>query len=506
MITHLPKLTLSLSIALVAAAAQAQTIRSHHGDGAVVTDRTIDGRQVTRIAAAAAPARQPLPWPTSAPADADICGANAVAWNGQTLPDGEAGTLNPVAFMRPATINASGRLAIYGKVDGAARNQGIFTADAQGLRIVALGCGADGGSGSTDTCGDPTPIGGTFGGFFRDTFAAPDINDGGDVLFIADVVGGGSPRGLFLRREADGAIVKVAAIGDASPLGGTITTLGSAILNNAGTVAFVARSGDEEFADILLWQNGTVTKYVAAGDPAPGGGNFYAIATEFWGYPDGTSLAGGPAPGLNQQGQIAFRGYVSGGVSAGGLFLSTAGEHEWLVKAGDPAPAGGAYADFQAPLLSNTGEIAFFANATDGPEALWVAGKPGSWRRALAPGDQLDGGTVLTLAYSRNPMRALADNGDLVLWTNRMMGDGNERGTAFISHADGNAQVLAVQGTEGPFGGYWGGSMDAWPALTGAGDFVHIGSATPGFALSSDIVVTPCPRITDVVFKDGFDR
>lgn len=504
MTMHLPKLSLSLLIALACGAGHAQTIRSHDGTGAVVTDRTIDGKRVVRSAPAAAQRPAPWPAPAAAPAKADVCSATAVAWNGQALPDGEAGTLNPMAFMRPATINAGGRLAFYGKVDGAARNQGIFTADAQGLHIVALGCGADGGNASTESCGDASPIGGTFSGFFRDTFAAPDINDGGDVLFLADVLGGSARRGLFLYRAADDAIVKVAAIGDPSPLGGTITTLGSASLNNAGTVAFVAVTDDHPFADALLWQNGTVTKYVAAGDPAPGGGTFNAIATEFWGYPDGTSLAGGPAPGINQQGQISFRGYVSGGVSAGGLFISKDGKHEWLVKAGDPAPEGGTYADFQAPLLSNSGEIAFFANTSGGPEAIWVAGKPGQWRRALAPGDSIDGGSVVTLAFSRNPMRALADNGDLALWVSRVMDDdGSERGTAFVRHADGSAQVLAVQGTEGPFGGFWGGSMDAWPAMNN-GNQVHIGSATPGFALSSDIVASPCP--TDVLFKNGFDE
>lgn len=502
MITHLPKLSLSLSLALAAVAGQAQTIRSHNGGGAVVTDRTIDGKRVTRSAAATPSAQRPLPWP--APSDADVCGASAVAWHGQTLPNGETGTLNPIAFMRPATINAGGRIAFTAKVDGAERNQGTFAADAQGLKIVALGCGADGGYGSTETCGDPTPIGGTFGGFFRDTFAAPDVNDGGDVLFLADVVGGSAPRGLFLYRNADDSIVKIAAIGDPSPLGGTISMLGPGSLNNAGTVAFLAVTHGGDFADILLWRDGTVTKYVAAGDAAPGGGTFFALATELWGYPDGSSIAGGPAPSVNQKEQVSFRGYVNGGVSAGGLFISTAGKHEWRVKAGDPAPEGGTYSDFQAPLLNNTGEIAFFANTTDGPEAIWVAGKPGSWRRTLAPGDEIDGGTVLTLAYSRNPMRALADNGDLVLWTSRLMGDGNELGTAFVRHADGSAQVLAVQGTEGPFGGYWGGSMDAWPAMNGANQ-VHIGSATPGFALSSDIIVTPCPQVSDALFKNGFD-
>jgi hypothetical protein len=39
-------------------------------------------------------------------------------------------------------------------------------------------------------CGDASPIGGHFGGFFFGTFFTPDINDAGDVLFFCDVNGG----------------------------------------------------------------------------------------------------------------------------------------------------------------------------------------------------------------------------------------------------------------------------------------------------------------------------
>ncbi len=497
---------LPLVLAGIAGAGHAQTVRFHDGS-AVVTDRTIDGKRIARPAqtTARAPA---LPQMTGAPtamAGGGTCAATAVDWHGQPLPAGETGTLNALAFFRSATINAGGRVAFAAKVDDSVRNQGIFTADAQGLHVIALGCGADGGSGSTDTCGDPTPVGGTFGGIFTSTFGTPDINDSGDVLFLADVVGGSAPRGLFLYRDASHSIVKVAAIGDPSPLGGTITTLGPGSMNNASTVVFLAITDDREGSDALLWQNGMVTKHVAAGDAAPGGGTFWGIGTELWGFQDGTSIAGGPVPGINQDGLISFRGYVNGGIAAGGLFLSVGGAHGWMVKAGDDAPGGGTYADFAAPLINNAGDIAFFSDIANGSQAAWVTGKPGQWRRAIAPYDAIDGGVVWSTAFSRNPMRALADNGDLVLWTTRLMPDQNELGTMLLSHADGSVQILAEQGTEGPFGGYWGGSMDAWPSMNNANQ-IRIGSATPGFALSADIIATPCAAPADVVFRDGFDR
>lgn len=497
-----PRTSLPLVLAcLIVSVGHAQSIR-FHGDDAVVTDRTIDGRRVTRLAKSASAAPPTAP---SATTGADVCGATPVGWYGQALPNGESGTLNPMAFSRAATINAHGRIAFSSGVDGAARNQGIFTADAEGLHIVALGCGGEGGSGATDGCGDPSPIGGRFSGFFGATFAAPDINDDGDVLFLADIHGGSAPRGLFLYRAADASFEKVAAVGDPSPLGGTITTLGPGSMNDAGTVVFIAATDGGDSADVFLWQDGVTTKYVAAGDPAPGGGTFSLLGTEYWGYADGTSIAGGPVPGINQGGMVSFRGYVSGGQATGGLFLSIGGVHAWAVKAGDPTPVGGTYADFGAPLLNDNGEIAFFAERLFDSQQLpiWIAGSPGQWRKVFAPYDPLDGGIVWGMAYSRNPMRALNNAGDVVLWISLFMPDQSERGTVLLNHASGDTQTLATQGQPATFGGSWGGSFDGWPTLNQSSQ-VRIGAATPGFALSSHVVVTPCTA-TEVIFRDGFD-
>jgi hypothetical protein len=497
-------LPLMLLFACSTAPAGAQTIL-HHDGGATVADRKIDGTRVERAARTTlAPPSAARPLATTTPAGAALCDATPVAWHGLPLPDGEDGTLSPLSFMHAATLNNHGRIAFAALVDDAARNQGVFTADADGLRIVALGCGPGGGSGSSDACGDPSPIGGTFTGFFLSTFATPDINDAGDVLFLADVTGGSAPRGLFLYRATTGTIVKVATVGDPSPLGGTITRLGMGSMNNVGTIAFLATTDDGDGSDVLLWQDGTLTKYVAAGDPAPGGGTFWAIGTEFWGFEDGSSIAGGPVPGINESGQVSFRGYVSGGVAAGGLFLGTKGTHEWLVRAGDAVPGGGTYNDFGAPLLNNNGEIAFFSETSDTSALAWVVGKPGQWRRALAPYDAIGDGIAWELAYSRNPMNALADNGDLAVWTRRFMSDSSELNTLLVSHADASLDVLAVQGTPTPFGGSWGGSMDGWPSINQANQ-LRVGSATPGFALSADVVLTTCASSPDVIFRDGFD-
>ena len=132
---------------------------------------------------------------------------------------------------------------------------------------------------------------------FPDTVFTPDINDAGDVLFFCDVNGGDSRRALFLYQAASGQIVKVAAVGDPSPIGGTFGAVGPGSINNEGKVVFLASPvGDTINSNLFMWDNGVVTKVAALGDPAPGGGTFSGLGTESFGFQDGTSIPVGPVP------------------------------------------------------------------------------------------------------------------------------------------------------------------------------------------------------------------
>ena len=335
----------------------------------------------------------------------------AIAREGQPMPAGEAGTLG-FMLINPATLDASGRGAFVADVDGAERNQGIFFADANSLKVIAMGCGETGGYGSTSDCGDPSPIGGTFSGMFRGTAPAPAANDDGDVLFIADLVGAPVPRALFLYRSQDESIIKIAAIGDPSPRGGTLTAVGPGVINNAGTIAFTASTvgNGSQGAEILVWRNGVTTTYVAAGDPAPNGEVFSLLGAEAVGCEDGTWIPIA-VPALNDDDQIAFKARTQSG---DGLYLSRDGVHERLVRWDDPEPGGGVFFDFGGhPVLNDRGEIAFLAyiaSTPGGPETGggWFVGTGGTFRRALMFEDGLSGGEVSGLAYSRNPFRPLA--------------------------------------------------------------------------------------------------
>jgi hypothetical protein len=428
-----------------------------------------------------------------------ICGVESRAAHGQIAPNTNGGTLNPVAFINPTTVNASGRVAFNSQVDGSDRNQGVFVADSDGtISAIAIGCGGLGGGGDTTSmCGDVSPIGGHFGGFFFGTFFTPDINDAGDVLFLCDVNGGDSRRALFLYRGVSGEIVKVAAVGDPSPIGGTFGAVGPGSLNNSGKVVFLASPVGSINSDIFMWDDGVVTKVAAVNDPAPGGGTFSFLGTESAGFQDGTNIPVGPLPDINDSDQIAFRAIVSGGITERGIVVRTGQVDEWYVKVPDPTPIGGTYFDMQAASINNAGQIAFFADYRPTPDTFnsgWFAGAPGNWRKVVVFFDPIDGGQCLGLAFSRNPMQTIDAAGNVVFWANLDSNGTSDR--LVLGLTDGTLLIAARRGDPTPIGGTFG-TMDAWPAVNG--NVGTVNPATPGAqngALSAHMAFNHCPSGT----------
>jgi hypothetical protein len=398
------------------------------------------------------------------------------AWHGQLVPGG--GTLSPIAFANPAVMGRNGKVAFFALVDGAARNQGIFVADAAGLHPIAMGCGGGGGSGAPGACGDASPIGGTFSGMFGGTFFCPSINAAGDVLFYSEVQGGSSTRGLFLHNGTTGGKVKVAVIGDASPLGGTFSHIGPGSLNDAGVAVFLARTGGSADVNIFRWQAGVVSKVAAVGDAAPGGGTFQLLGTESVGFVDGTDIPVGPVPAINASGQVAFRA-IAGGQHR--LVVSIAGVHQLYLTAGDPTPAGGTYNGFEGPNLNNWGEVAFFSDILISPgvfnSGLFV-GKPGAWRKAVVFFDPLPGGGIcFGLAITRNPMTPLDDAGNFLFWTTAQLTGGAEEERLVVSRADGVLAPVAGKGDPTPLGG----TLNGFQAFVSMRDgSVAASASTPG--------------------------
>jgi hypothetical protein len=390
---------------------------------------------------------------------APICDLTVRATSGMPAP-GQGQLL--LSTFNPATINESGQVAFYSKVNGSSRNQGVFMADAGGLHAIAVGCGGPGGSGHPASCGDPSPIGGTFSGLFGGSFFTPDINGNGDVLFYADVTGGSSERGLFLRKAATQQIVKVAVVGDPSPLGGLLRTIGPGTLNDAAKVAFLASSGTESGADVnvFLWDDGTITTVAHVGQTIPGGGVVTVLGSEWLTFGDGTSIAVGRLPDINDQGDIAYRAIFGSGR---GLVVTSGGDSQVVVHADEPTPIGGTYLDFFEPILNHNGQMAFLADVQLSPgtfDSAWFVGTAGNWRKALRFFDEVDGGMVYGLAVSRNPMQPLDDEGNLMLWCS-LDPDGVEERLLMV-RADGTVAVLAKPGDPTPAGLIT--SIQPWPS------------------------------------------
>lgn len=408
---------------------------------------------------------------------ATVCATFAVARYGDPVPGG--GTLACVAPGNAGTRTDLDRTAFFSDVSGGTSNQGMFTANAGGIVRIAGGCGGGGGSGVPGTgCGTPSPIGGTFSGMFGGTFFAPGNNGNGDVLFMADVNGGSSPRGLFLYQAASQTIVKIAAVGDPSPTGGTLLEVGPGSLNDAQTVVFAAWGSAAQNDLILQWQNGVVSLVAANGDPAPGGGNYALLITESLGFIDGTTIHCGPLPDINNPGEICFRAITNQGRR--GIVVVTSGVHAWYVQDTDPTPHGGTYFDMQAACINDSGQVAFFADWRPTPTTFnsgWFVGKPGAWRSGLSFFDPVSTGICFGLAFSRNPIQALDEQGNLVQWILIDFGGGLQQEAIVVSAADSSLTIVAQQSNASPIGGIYNG-FDAWPSMTGLrGAF---GAYTPG--------------------------
>lgn len=419
------------------------------------------------------------------------------AAHGASVPGG--GTLSPFAPANPAIINDHGRIAFMAYVDGALRNQGIFVADPNGITPIAMGCGQYGGGGSTGTCGDVSPIGGHFSGMFGGTVFAPAINNNGDVLFISDVFGGSAIRGLFLYRAATGTIIKIAAPGDASPVGSTLAAVGPGSINNNGEIVFLGMQSITARVNILRWSNSVLSKVVAVGDAAPGGGTFKIIAGESFGFSDGTTIPIGAVPGINDAGQVCFFSTIQSGTYERGLFVSTGGVHQVFVKAGDATPLGGTYNSFYAPMINNAGTIAFFGDVSlpggQFTSGLFV-GTPGNYRKALAFYDVIGGLPVFGLAVTRNPIQQLDDCGNLLAWCAVQIASEQYRDTLLLCPASGATPlIIAQQGQPTPIGGTYG-EMNAWMTLNRSGGGV-LSPYTPGASggvLNAHFVYTSHPN------------
>jgi hypothetical protein len=181
----------------------------------------------------------------------------------------------------------------------------------------------------------------------------PAINDGGAVVFRADVNSTAAESGVFL---FDGATITPVVL-----IGGTAGSPGPSVsrtpdINNANHVLY------ELGNTALVLSPGGPFPIVQVGDPAPGGGTF----TRF-----------GNRPVLNDSDVVVFEGEVSGGPEGVFTWDPVNGVLPVALE-GSPAPgiAGGTFKAFatNTPVSINVlGQVAFIADvAIPGPDTTAV--------------------------------------------------------------------------------------------------------------------------------------
>jgi hypothetical protein len=226
--------------------------------------------------------------------------------------------------------------------------------------------------------GDSVPGGGTLSEFAKHPL--PALNDAGKVAFGAAIAGGRASEGVFL--AYNGSLNTIALSGTDAPgiLSGTFVDFDLPVLNDLDDVVFLAtiRRGRETLPVLYLWSNGRLRKLVAAGDLVPDGGTFAQFGV----------------PAINNKGVVAFPATVERGKVLGGLFLAGTVSPRLLVGAGETAPNGAMLTRFSERIaLSDTDDVAFGAHLGTGTraEGVFVANPVSGITQVAIVGDEAPG-------------------------------------------------------------------------------------------------------------------
>jgi hypothetical protein len=282
-----------------------------------------------------------------------------LATDGEAAPGTGGGHLRITTF-NTVFVNASGTVVFGAQVTGgsAPGSTAIFLASpGVGLAKVAANGDVDPGTGRTLSAISLNPV------------TPSPINDAGQVVFsttLLPTVPGPSIRAVFVWSPGTG-LSKVAAVGDVTSSGGTITNMAPSIpnsslpinslwINSSGQVAFLATTAGGPTGVLGIYvgtPGGTPVKVVAAGDPGPAG----------------TTFSGFSLPGFNDSAEVPFVATLTGGPGGGVFIGSTSAPPVPFALNGDAAPAGGNFLITTARpdvLINNQHDVVFRANLTGG--------------------------------------------------------------------------------------------------------------------------------------------
>lgn len=276
----------------------------------------------------AAPAATAIPSPPPPPSVRMLAAAGTPAPGGGSF---DRFGIDPLAATTP--VNARGDAAFFAKLMRSTADEALFLVhDGRASLVASVGSAAPGGGSITSFTEHPTPA----------------LNDAGIVAFAATIEGGRADQAVL--SWSGGRLASVAQSGARAPgvAGGAFFDFGQPSINAGGDIAFLAtvRRGRETLDAIYLAGRGSLAKIAAAGDPAPGGGTFSALAP----------------PTLNAGRAVAFAAVIEGGQTPGGVFVATDGAMRRVVGAGDPVPGGGMFMRLSERVgLDDAGHVAFGA-------------------------------------------------------------------------------------------------------------------------------------------------
>ena len=317
--------------------------------------------------------------------------------------------------------------------------------------------------------GEPVGVNGSFDRFGLELMTMVlASNNRGETAFYATIQRSASEEGIFLAK-ADGKIARIAVAGDPVPdqMGQLIAGFGerpAPVMNDAGDVAFTATlGGGRGAAGVFLASEGKLRTIASSGMKAPVILGGIGVFAEF------------EAVSLNGRGDVAFLAWVRHGretIEVIYVARKVGAVHQLtkVAAAGEPAPGGGFFTSFGAPVVNDRGAIAFPGSGQAGPSARRYLCRAGRGAHA-SPRRHGRSGADGRRIFARFSERVGFDNSGRVAFGAFTKGTGPDFG---IFVADGaNRRAIAARGQAAPGGGVYA-SFGAWPAMSHTGDVAFV--------------------------------
>jgi hypothetical protein len=349
-----------------------------------------------------------------------------------------------------------------------------------GLRALAMSGEPIGGNGSFDRFG------------LELTTMVLASNNRGETAFYATIQRSASEEGIFLAK-ADGKIARVAVAGDPVPdqMGQLIAGFGerpAPVMNDAGSVAFTAAlGGGRGAASVVLASGGKLQTLATSGTKAPVILGGIGVFAEF------------EAVSLNSRGDVAFLAWVRHGRETTEVIyvarkLGAVHQLTKIAASGEPAPGGGFFTSFGAPVLNDRGGIAFPAVVKLGPAlgAIFVAPVEAPLHLLVGTGDLAPTGGI----FARFSERIGLDDSGRVAFGAFTKGAGPDFGIFVADGAD--RRVIAARGQAAPGGGVYA-SFGAWPAMSHTGAVAFVAATDKGPAAAGVFLFSAEGKMTRIL-------